>query len=751
MASNITVEPSELTCTICMEFFTDPRALPCLHNFCYECLEKWSNKLPVRLGLRIQEKICCPLCKEVSSIPPGGLHNLKSNYFVSDLVGRMKKKDTNLIHGGEECSTQDCVQPSVQYCTQGCEHLCTDCFKHHSKSKGNRNHTVIDLNKVTTKGDISKVTSTYCKTHPTNYIKRYCVDCDLAVCGTCLSLNHSQRNLLDIEEQNKINRKHLKNILKEAHVMFKLIDEQIEDNEKNSQQSRTDINDIKRQISNVIDGMIDKLNSQKELLFTNLDEIEQQRDKVLIKVRDGQVFNKTAVTSLISNTDAMLHHEYTSAKQVSDLQAQFASIANVTTPSFVWSRHDSRGESQAEKMVATISLRTDVKDSEAVDDDLRESGYETMAKAVRESVDDTMAKTVDETVSQPVRESVEDTAAKAVRESVVETMAKSVSVSDNIISEIHLTEKDGVKGLVEMGDTVWIAHSGQSSIQAYPVTAPHLPQTISMHRLKNPTDMVSFPPGQSQLVISNDDKKLLWIKLCECDGVWKVAAQRYVHVRYSPRGLGVRDNQLLVCDDNVIHVLSTSGEETHRVNMQRSVRPYKAVTQLTSPGFVVMDDINKQVVLLTEKGEIQQTYRGQKGFDPGDIVCQGHSIYVTDLHNRRIDELSDDGRYVRQLISQQEVMFPRRMCVDDTGHLYVTQGKYGNKQVWVLEITATHKETQTEIPSETQTAAHNETQMIPTQAPTERPTETRDISSGDESAYGKLLTQQNVMELRITW
>ena len=54
------------------------------------------------------------------------------------------------------------------------------------------------------------------------------------------------------------------------------------------------------------------------------------------------------------------------------------------TPSFIWSRHDSRGESQAEKMVATVYLRTDAKDSEAVNDYLRESGDETIAQAVRE-------------------------------------------------------------------------------------------------------------------------------------------------------------------------------------------------------------------------------------------------------------------------------------------------------------------------------------------------------------------------------
>ena len=122
-------------------------------------------------------------------------------------------------------------------------------------------------------------------------------------------------------------------------------------------------------------------------------------------------------------------------------------------------------------------------------------------------------------------------------------------------------------------------------------------------------------------------------------------------VSYRPYGLGVRDNQLLVCDDDsVIHVLSTSGEETERVNMPLDVRAGEAVAQLTSPGFVIREHNNKHVVLVIEKGDIQHTYSGQEGFDLSDIVCHGHSIYVTDCDNHSVDELSVDGRHVRQLI-----------------------------------------------------------------------------------------------------
>ena len=163
--------------------------------------------------------------------------------------------------------------------------------------------------------------------------------------------------------------------------------------------------------------------------------------------------------------------------------------------------------------------------------------------------------------------------------------------------------------------------------------------------------MVRFPPGRSQLVIS-DNKQLLFPKLEQRNGVWRVTSQRSVEVSDAPLGLSVSGDQLLVCDACHIHVLSTSGEETHIVKMPQGVKATKAMAQLTSPGFVVMDTANAQIVMVTENREIQHTYRC-RWFTSGDIVCHDHSIYVADSNNDHVDELSDDGRHVRQLISQQ--------------------------------------------------------------------------------------------------
>ena len=376
---------------------------------------------------RSNQTICCPLCKEASPVPSGGLKTIKHNYFVADLVKRMDAIE---------------VPSSIK--------------RDESRKKNIK---------------FSELDHIYCESHPRNAIDQYCVDCDVAACGTCLLRNHRHHNLVDIAEQAKIGNKQLQHILKQTTTMIQLIDQQIDDSNTYYKQSSTDIKHFKKQINRVIDGMIDKLNRQRIQLFSSLDTIEQEKEKVMMTVRDGQDFNKAAITSLRSYTDNILHHgrDYDRVQQVRDIQTRLSCINTARIPSFVWSHHETKA-SPHDMTVARVSIRTDVVEIEG------------MGGHVRGSV------------------------------------AGSGSVSDNIIvGKIPLLDESTVCGLEVMGQTLWVIHGGQSSLYAYPMTSPHQPQTLSIQGLSCPMDikdMVRFPPGQSQLVISDFYKKrLLWVKV----------------------------------------------------------------------------------------------------------------------------------------------------------------------------------------------------------------------------------------------
>src|SRR5688572_564921 len=67
-------------CAVCHDVYKDPRMLPCLHSFCFDCLCSKAE------GLHIGDCMACPMCRKTFVIPEGGLHGLQKNFYMSKLA-----------------------------------------------------------------------------------------------------------------------------------------------------------------------------------------------------------------------------------------------------------------------------------------------------------------------------------------------------------------------------------------------------------------------------------------------------------------------------------------------------------------------------------------------------------------------------------------------------------------------------------------------------------------------------------------
>ena len=67
----------ELSCSVCMTTFTNPKQLPCLHSFCLHCLEGI-----LRTSGR-HDVITCPECRRESRVPSSGTWRICRLTFAS--------------------------------------------------------------------------------------------------------------------------------------------------------------------------------------------------------------------------------------------------------------------------------------------------------------------------------------------------------------------------------------------------------------------------------------------------------------------------------------------------------------------------------------------------------------------------------------------------------------------------------------------------------------------------------------------
>ena len=129
----------ELSCPICLELFTDPVALPCMHSYCRDCLASivQSNaKKGGGVGCTPQDRaldgdhtgrvVQCPECRFIAVLDDGGLAKLPRNFSLANIVAKYSKKVTNEnIVPCDICeekppgnATKCCVQCKLSYCGQ---------------------------------------------------------------------------------------------------------------------------------------------------------------------------------------------------------------------------------------------------------------------------------------------------------------------------------------------------------------------------------------------------------------------------------------------------------------------------------------------------------------------------------------------------------------------------------------------------------------------------------------------------------
>ncbi|WAR17950.1 TRIM3-like protein [Mya arenaria] len=69
-----------LTCPICFNNFTNPKALPCIHTFCLKCLADYVGGACGGVG-----KFPCPVCRTEVFVPQHGVQGFPDNHMVNSL------------------------------------------------------------------------------------------------------------------------------------------------------------------------------------------------------------------------------------------------------------------------------------------------------------------------------------------------------------------------------------------------------------------------------------------------------------------------------------------------------------------------------------------------------------------------------------------------------------------------------------------------------------------------------------------
>ena len=273
-----------VTCSICLDTYTKPKTIACLHTFCCECLERHA------LTSQKQGFYRCPECQAQIGIPEGKrFDNLPSSFLHNSLLSLLAVRRSG--EGNEiSCSTCQKKSAEINYCFDCEKFMCPDCVKAHEVFR----ETLFQGHKVTpvrqfqaTDYEALLKRQSFCsvKYHEKEVTKFFCVGCQSCVCQVCIATDHKSHDVVPLEkaaDDEKANIIARAKLVKEMKEVCRGV---IREFEKTEHELETNITTAKRQVSQATEQMMGKLRQLEREAITAL---EKSRVSRIAKLHSGK-------------------------------------------------------------------------------------------------------------------------------------------------------------------------------------------------------------------------------------------------------------------------------------------------------------------------------------------------------------------------------------------------------------------------------------------------------------------------------
>ena len=321
-----------VTCSICLDTFTDPKTITCLHTFCFECIKKHAV-ISQRNG-----KFRCPECQAEVDLPeanrfdklPTSFHH---NSLLSVLAIRQSGKGNDI-----SCGVCKKMSAEISYCFECTKFMCSDCVNAHQLfSHFTEGHKVTPVKQFQPQDyEALMRRQSFCSQqyHEREVTRFFCLKCQICVCQICIATDHKAH---DVEPLEKAADGEKANILTRTEVLktkTKVFGDTIREYEQTVLELETNLTNAKREVSKAAEQMIAKIREDERRIITALENIRASRaDKLdsakaqvqsLLKQINQAIEFAENLIQRSSSSDIMQSKNY--------LEKRFAQLENTTIP-----------------------------------------------------------------------------------------------------------------------------------------------------------------------------------------------------------------------------------------------------------------------------------------------------------------------------------------------------------------------------------------------------------------------------------
>ena len=689
----------QLTCSICLDQYTNPKALPCLHSFCLDCLK---GVLP-EVTQQGHYSLPCPTCRSPCQLPQQGIETLPPSFTINNLteVYNLLKKVTGNRH--TSCDSCDNTN-AVHYCKQCAKFLCQQCLQQHNKWI--TGHQTLGLDEVVNtvyqlpqaKPEVTSTCTDHSKPH-----EIFCETCKEFICQLCIVKKHKDHNY---------------DVINDAYDKHKLI-------------IRSSLRPLNRQIDRLVEEIANLIQRRNEiteqgektketthLVIAQMKELLDQTERMLNEEID------VAMKQKLSMTDNQTKEAEAILDQLTECRDHVEQSLEVDTPQQVLSTK-SQMTSRTESLVANSKEKTFKPLEEAVITLERDSNKN--IKEIPSYVGKINYSTLSPTVAYDHIPLVDNESTATMTLSV--SNGSPAPVPTSFIS-CHLTPPNSSKPAIQctVKDT---SQSGQYNIVFTPLTRGLHSLHVKVHNRNIPCSSVSIPvtvpakmrntiikrfitglkgprniavSDNGQMIISEDEGHCITIATSEGVKVKSFGSKGKGRGQLlAPEGIAITSKgTILVADfcNNRIQEFTMNGECVSCIGSKgdgplQFVRPYGIAINKTT-GQVYITDSNDRVQVLNADLTFSHTFgsygsgQGQFRYPCGINIDSQGLVYVADGSNNRMQNFTPEGLFVSLFGTKGskpgQLTIPCDITFDDNDLLYICEGG-SNRRISVFTTT----------------------------------------------------------------
>ena len=181
-----------VTCSICLDTFTEPKTIACLHTFCCECLKRHA------LTTQQEGKFRCPECQGEVGVPER-FDQLPTGFLQNSLLGLLAVQQSG---DGSEISCGNCRKKSVEtsFCFDCGTFMCLDCVNAHELLRNVAFHGhKVRRTKHFQADDYEALLKrqSFCSQqyHERELTRFFCLECQTCVCQVCVVTDHRNHDM----------------------------------------------------------------------------------------------------------------------------------------------------------------------------------------------------------------------------------------------------------------------------------------------------------------------------------------------------------------------------------------------------------------------------------------------------------------------------------------------------------------------------------------------------------------------------